>query len=103
MKKLIFALPLLLLCVNINAQKTVTTWYDDSKTIVKEIYTVKKAADGSEVKDGLYQIFYADKVLWQKGMFENDKLTGLWKDYYEDGTLKQEMPYSNDQIGRAHV
>ena len=46
MKKLIFALPLLLLCVSINAQKTVTTWYDDSKTIVKEIYTVKKAADG---------------------------------------------------------
>ena len=98
MKKLILALPLLVLSFTISAQKTVTTWHDEAKTIVKEIYTVKKTSTGQEVKDGLYRIYYPDKVLWQEGHFVNNKLSGLWKDYYEDGTLKQEMPYTNDLL-----
>ena len=81
------------LSVYVTAQRKVSTFYDEAKKQPKEVYFVIDHQKLGTVKHGFYTIWYADKKLWQEGLYDYDKLDGKWVDYYDNGILKQELQY----------
>ena len=59
------------------------SYFDDQKTIVKEIYTLKSA--GSKILHGPYTSFYKNGKLKTHGQYFNNVSNGSCEFYYEDG------------------
>lgn len=63
-----------------------TTYHDQAKQNVKEIYQVRDTV--SNVLHGRYISYFLNGNVESKGQFKNNETTGVWEFYYETGHLK---------------
>ena len=69
------------------------TYYDEEKTIVKEIYTLKEK--NSNVLQGPYTSFFQGGNLKTVGQYFENSANGLWEFYYDGGELRMRGNINN--------
>lgn len=76
-----------------------TTYHDEAKRSIKEVYQVKDTI--SNILQGRYISYFLNGNVESKGQFQNNETTGIWDFYYETGNLrmrgvlKQNSNYGN--------
>jgi uncharacterized protein len=63
-----------------------TTYHDEAKRSIKEVYQVKDTISNS--LQGRYISYFLNGNIESKGQFSNNETTGVWDFYYETGNLR---------------
>ncbi len=86
---------LFLLCFTLQAvaQDSLVVYYDDQRTVVKEVFQTT----GDNILNGPYRSYYASGNLKIRGNYIDNIPAGQWKYYYENGNLKMEGLIKNNQ------
>jgi antitoxin component YwqK of YwqJK toxin-antitoxin module len=50
------------------------------------------------LREGLWQTYFSNGILWKEEHYLNGKRHGLWKMYRRDGTLQEEVHYLNGDL-----
>ncbi len=84
------------------------TFYDDEKTILKEVYSYKtvttlnprsgESMDKEKVKDGRYFKYYRSGELKISGRYKDGKKNGDWKYYNKKGKINKIETYKNGKL-----
>lgn len=88
------------------------TYYDEAKTMLKEVYNYKEVTvfsatgDNSIVetklkKHGQYFYYYQNGKVKISGIYKNDEKHGTWKYFDEKGTLIKEEEYQEGKLVKS--
>ncbi|MEO9853812.1 MAG: hypothetical protein ABJH72_07600 [Reichenbachiella sp.] len=87
MKKFL-AIGLLLISTSLLGQGVVLrTYYDQEKTVVKEVFAVDDTI--SNQLNGPYTSYYLSGIKKSEGYYTNNKASGQWTYYFENGRVRQ--------------
>jgi antitoxin component YwqK of YwqJK toxin-antitoxin module len=73
--------------------KQITTYHDENKTIIAEIYQI----DEQGLRQGACKCFYENGNIMGKGTYKDDELEGAFKYYYENGSIMGKGTYKDDK------
>lgn len=88
MSRIVILLIVTSCCVHVlyGQKRTVTSYFDDNQSAIKEVYYVNDSMPG--MLDGPYVSYYANGKVKSKGSYKNGLPTGEWEYFYENGKLK---------------
>ncbi len=75
------------------AQQKITTYYDEGKSVPKEVFHVN--ISDSTVLNGVYEAFFSDSTLKTRGLYQNNVPNGQWEYFYENGLPKMRGTVEN--------
>ena len=96
MKKILFFILSLFYLNTCLSQQVVDRKKNLTAFVTERYHTVIET--NKEVKQGLYQALYNNKIAIASGMYTNDKRTGIWLFYSKKGVLIEKYAYDTNTL-----